>query len=110
MSNIRSKIIDYSDLGILKIIIESKKSFDIKQIITPLSQDLIENHPHLYETAYTFIMNHKNYQKTAKDLFLHEKTVRYRITKLQNQYNFDFNDMNFNISFVISAQIMKLIS
>lgn len=81
-----SDIIHYSDLGIIKLLMifnghEELDSF-YKDIIVPIKEfDQKNKGASLLQTIESFFDNGKDYKRTAQSMFLHENTVRYRISK-----------------------------
>lgn len=50
------------------------------------------NHTELYPTLKTYLQNHQNAVKTAKDLFIHRSTLFYRLDRLKTQMNINLDN------------------
>ncbi|MEG1222029.1 MAG: helix-turn-helix domain-containing protein [Anaerovoracaceae bacterium] len=64
-----------------------KNYFDTKYAI--LEDNDKANNGHLIETAFAFIQNQCNYNKTGEALFQHSNTIRYRINKVHSLLGLD---------------------
>lgn len=82
-SNVR--FYDQNDLyGLLSAVSDSEimKAFCIDKLGGLMEYDKVHN-SNLVETLFVFIENDLNYAVTAKKLYLHKNTLRYRITKIE---------------------------
>lgn len=104
-----SDIIAYDDIGIFKLFIETENIEVIQQFVPKKIRMLHEQHPELLNTLYTFINTNQNYTKTSKLLFVHPKTVRYRINQLTKHYKFDFDDPEQMLQCNIAIRIVKFL-
>ena len=102
------KIITPNDFGFFKILLEP--TFDIKNDETFQSLYSLKNEkPELFETFLEFVINNQNYIETSKKLFLHPKTVRYRINKIQDILSFDIKNTIQYLNFANVILVMNLI-
>jgi PucR family transcriptional regulator, purine catabolism regulatory protein len=103
-----SKVLFYKDLGPFGFIrLESfKEDFhhNIENILPVLQQD---DHEELISTLKAFLDNKCNYNMTAKQLFLHNNTVRYRISKIQQLCNIDLDDSTERLKLEILLKFVK---
>lgn len=97
-----SHCLSVDDLGIFRYFIHHDKLDELKELIPEKILALYQDAPALFETLASYLKNDKNYNKTAEELFLHPKTVRYRINKINKALNVDFeqplNSLNYQIS------------
>lgn len=80
----------YGDIGIYKLLIPSLKNPYVREF----SQDIVnrlniydcQNNTLLLETAMAYVFCGGNIKKTAKHLFQHENTIRYRVNKIKELF------------------------
>lgn len=103
----RVPIVAYEDIGIFQLFLEIGNIDSIKHFIPEEIWYLRSNKPELFETLYTFINVNQKYSETAKILYIHPKTVRYRVDQLESQYNIDFEDSEKLLFYNIAMHIIK---
>lgn len=85
-------IVSFNNLGVFQIFMRDDGP---KQMMEAIPENLITlwlENDELFETLYTFFKNNRNYKQTAEDLFVHPKTVHYRINKLADILALDFSN------------------
>lgn len=103
------KIIHFNDLGIYKLLLDVSDKNQLKDFALNYLQPLIkqdEQHgTELIATLEAYLRNDKKIYKTAKELFVHRNTVRYRIKKISGILGIDMGDgeILFNIYFAFKA-------
>jgi hypothetical protein len=112
--NNKSDFIYYADIGIHKILlpfIENDYIRDYsKEIIDKLNAYDLKHHTDLYKTAIVYINNDQNIKTTAKDLYQHENTIRYRIKKIKEVLHMEHLQGSFNEQLSIAVKIHLLIN
>ena len=103
-----NKIMPYEELGIYKLFLESNSLSDLNRFISPRIAQFRHDYPPLFETLKTFLDTNQNYILTAEKLFLHPKTVRYRIDKVKNILAIDFMNPEELLQIQIAARLFKL--
>ncbi|MFO1446184.1 PucR family transcriptional regulator [Bacillus sp. Bva_UNVM-123] len=76
----------YHEIGVYKLLYQIRDENILSEYVQEKLGKVIENSSKdmdLLETLATLISNNLNIQKTAKDLFLHYNTLRYRVEKLK---------------------------
>lgn len=102
-----SNYIDQEDLGIFNFLINIPT--DQYDSMIPAELRLIfEEKPDLFETLYVFINHHLNYGATAKELYLHPKTIRYRINKIIQLLQLDLNNPIQLANYTIGCILLNL--
>lgn len=104
-----NKILAYEDLGIYKLFLESNSLGDLNKFISPKIATFKHDYPLLFETLKTFLDTNQNYILTSEKLFLHPKTVRYRIDKIKNMLGIDFANPEELLQIQIASRLFKLI-
>lgn len=66
-----------------------------------------DNNTSLLETLYQYLLNNKSLNETSRILFVHKNTVTYRLERVKDLFNIDFNNVENNLSFMYSASIIK---
>lgn len=101
-------ILHYDDLGIYKILLASNNLEDMNRFISPTILAFKNDYPDLMDTLECFLNNNQNYANTAQKMYLHPKTIKYRIEKIQTILNFDFEDAEAILHAQIATRIFKL--
>lgn len=102
----------YDKLGYLIEISEkdkySKRSL-YGSIISSIKEYDKKNNTYYYSTLICLIKNRMNYKKTAQDLFIHRNTLRQRIRKMEETWDFDLSDplVFSNITFALLAYCLQ---
>lgn len=104
-----SKILAYEDLGIYKLFLDTNSLSELPKFIAPKIYDFRANYFLLFETLSTFLDTNQNYNLAAEKLFLHPKTVRYRIDKIKTILGIDFNNPEDILQVQVAARLFKLI-
>ncbi|MDU2064280.1 MAG: PucR family transcriptional regulator [Sporomusaceae bacterium] len=104
-----NKILPYEELGIYKLFLDSNNLGDLKKFISPRIANFRSESPLLFETLKTFLDTNQSYNLTAEKLFLHPKTVRYRIDKIKNVLGIDFANPEELLQIQIASRLFKLI-
>lgn len=68
-----------------------------------------EHHPELFDTLSVFIDTQQSYTKTAERLFLHHKTIRYRIDKVKELLSINFDHPENVLQIQIATRLFKLL-
>lgn len=100
-------IISINDLGVFRFLSEISPNEIDKYIPEPLL-DLYKYEKTLFNTFYVFIKNNQNYKKTADEMFLHPKSIRYRINKIEELMKLDINNSMELINFSICTYLLVL--
>jgi PucR family transcriptional regulator, purine catabolism regulatory protein len=104
-----NKILPYEELGIYKLFLDPNSLDNIKTFISPKTIAFRNDYPLLFETLKTFLNTNQSYNLTSEKLFLHPKTVRYRIEKIKTVLGIDFANPEELLQFQIAARLFKLI-
>ena len=104
-----NKILPYEELGIYKLFLDSNNLGILETFISPKINNFRGQYPILFETLCVFLDTNQSYILTSEKLFLHPKTVRYRIDKIKKLLNTEFTDPEEIIKIQIDSRIFKLI-
>jgi sugar diacid utilization regulator len=103
----------YEDLGIWHLLYELNESSVFESYCNSMFQDLWRydenNDGHLFTTLECFF--HKNCDKamTAKELFIHENTLRYRLHQIEDIMHKDLKDVDVIADIVTALKVRRMI-
>jgi len=95
-------------LGIFRYFLSVKNPNALNKFIPQNLIDLKKKNNDLFRTLKVFFDSNKNYKKASEILFVHEKTVRYRIKKIQNLLHIDFENQIDLINYQISTYLLSM--
>lgn len=104
-----NKILSYEELGIYKLFLDPNSLENLKSFISPKTTKFRNEYPLLFETLKTFLDTNQSYNLTSEKLFLHPKTVRYRIEKIKTILDIDLSNPEELLQIQIASRIFKLI-
>lgn len=89
---------NYEKLGIFKILCLAKDRSELEEFV-PRTIKILEQYQKesglpLVETMKCYFKNNCNVQQTAKDMFVHYKTLGYRLNKIQDITGIDLKNSN----------------
>ncbi|GEN83749.1 PucR family transcriptional regulator [Sporosarcina luteola] len=103
----------FSELGIFRLLRHIEDSSTLNQFIPDSLRELLEyqqaNHLDLLVTLITFLECNQNATQTAKLLFVHYKTVVYRLERIKEITGMDFDDSEEMLSVRVGLKIYELI-
>lgn len=85
-------ILFYQDLGIYRVFAELEKNTELTTFIPAKLSILIDTYPEWIPTLKIFLDENQNLKKTAEQLFVHYKTISYRLTKIKELTTINFAD------------------
>ena len=114
MTEIENKnIIFYHEIGTYKLLIALKNKKELEEfyhtIISPLKAYDQKNGTELVQTAVCFIEHDGDLKMTAKSLFQHENTIRYRIAKIKEILHMPDANIKFYEQLSIAVKIEKIL-
>ncbi|SHF03136.1 PucR family transcriptional regulator [Clostridium fallax] len=109
-----SKIIKYSELGILRLFVELADTKDIWQYCYENLGPILEydkNHGmDLIGTLKCYFKNNRHLVKTSQELFIHRNTLLYRLSTIKNLLNKDLNDAMVDLELFNSILIYEFLT
>jgi sugar diacid utilization regulator len=95
-TNIRKNVVEYAELGVLGVLVNSKNEVAIKKIaereLGPLLKCPKPKGTDLIKTLYTFLSNGCKLNQTMEDLSLSMSGLTYRISKIEKLLNKELRD------------------
>lgn len=114
MINGKESITTFSQLGILRLLCQFNDLDSLSNFIPQSLKKLIEydesNKNELMNTLETFLKNNGNAAKTSKDLFIHYKTVTYRLDRIKEITKIDFDNYEEMLEVQLGLKILRLIN
>lgn len=102
-------IYSYHDIGIYRLFAETDQLDHFEQYIPDVLLNLNKKHSDLVSTLKTFLDKNQNYKDTANSLFIHPKTVRYRIDKIKQHTSIDFHNAEELLQINIGLRLLKML-
>lgn len=109
MGNEESAIVSYENLGLYRLFIETDNLNSLERFVPENLKALQKDNPDLLNTLYVFINVNQNYSEASEILFIHPKTVRYRINRLKERYNINLKNPEEILQYSIALRILKFI-
>ncbi len=100
--------VSYNDLGLYKLLVNMPDISNAVSYIDPRITKLKNSDNELLQTLIVFCENNLSYLETANKIFLHHKTVRYRIDKIIEHYDIDPKDSNDLLQVLFASKIYSL--
>ena len=98
----------YDDLGLYKLLLGVDDPSQLDTYIDPRLSALHQDAPDLFQTVVSLCANGMSYPKTAEQLYLHPKTVRYRVERVRKIYGVDVRDPDDYLQVVLADKIYTL--
>ncbi len=105
-----SFIILYRDLGIYRILMGLSKENSLEDYVSDTLKELQDKDAEYIQTLRVFLDCNQNYKQASEILFVHPKTVRYRIERIKEHSGLDFDDAEDMLHVQIELRIMDLLN
>jgi len=79
----------------------------LNNFIRPEIKQLYEEHPELFKTLSVYLRTNRSFIRTAEELFLHPKTVKYRIQKITGSLNLNLENIHDVTILLTSIEIIR---
>lgn len=103
------KPLSYGDLGVFKLFSQQDGARGFLEFVPQHIACFAQDHPSLFSTLACYLENGRSCHKTAESLFVHPKTINYRIGKIRRERLFDFDDPDEALQLLFAARILKSI-
>ena len=109
-----SKAEHYDKIGTYKLLLEIKNRSVLKrfynEFIVPVREYDRGKKGELFNTMISYARNDGDLKKTAKELFQHENTIRYRLARIKELLNAEDDNLKFNENLAIAYKVYKILS
>ncbi|MDR1183671.1 MAG: helix-turn-helix domain-containing protein [Coriobacteriales bacterium] len=112
---IGKRILRYDDHFIDHMLLHYRETFDLRDLIAPSVKSLSVFDAHtkkegnLLNTLFTFAQNNLDYTASSKALHIHYNTLKYRIGRIKNITDIDFDDSQEILRIRLSECVMQLL-
>lgn len=107
-SSFKNVSLRFDDLGIYKLLLGADDPSRLESLIDPRLKRLHEENAELFCTTVKLCEHSLNYPETAEELFLHPKTVRYRIDRVRELYHIDVRKADDFLQVILADKIIML--
>lgn len=105
--------VNFSDLGVMRLLCKFGENNDLQEYIPSFINKLQvydqENNTNLLHTLEVFLGTNSNAAQTAKELFVHYKTVLYRLEKIKEISGIDLNNNKDRLEAELGIKILNLL-
>lgn len=105
----RNRIMRFEDLGIYKLFMQVTDASELMRFVDPRVRGLHDQSFEFFETASVLCENNLNYQETARQLYMHPKTIRYRSERIQKTTGLDFHNPDDRLQIALGSRIFRLL-
>lgn len=105
----RDSVVRYEDLGVYKLLMQAADRSELARFVDPRAASLRAQSPEFFETAVALCNNNLNYQETARELYVHPKTIRYRAERVDRLYGIDFHNPEDRLQLALAARVFSLL-
>lgn len=107
-SSKKNETLRFADLGVYKLLLAANDLSQLESLIDPRLKRLHTEAPELFQTLVALCECSLNYTDAAERLFLHPKTVRYRMRRARELYQVDATCADDFIQTVLAEKIFAL--
>ena len=104
-----NQLYTYADIGVFQLFLKSTNSEQLQHYIPVKLLQLHQQNPELTETLKVFLDTTQNFKLTGDKLFIHPKTVRYRINKIKELTQIDFFDPEELLQYNIGLRLLTIL-
>lgn len=104
-----NQLYTYADIGVFQLFLKSTTSEQLQHYIPEKLLQIHQQNPELSETLKVFLDTTQNFKLTGDKLFIHPKTVRYRINKIKELTQIDFFDPEELLQYNIGLRLLSIL-
>lgn len=106
----RDSFHDYDELGTFKLFLEVADGSDISSYVDARINRLVQENKDLFDSAVLLCENGLNYSETARQLYMHPKTIQYRVGRIKDVYGIDLKNADDRLQLLVAQKILILSS
>lgn len=103
-----NRAVRFEDLGVYKLMLMAGDLSQLGDYMDPRVVELAEKQPELFDTLVCLCENGMDFPKTGEKLFIHSKTVRYRVDRARKLYGIDVKNPDDFLQVMLTNKIMAL--
>lgn len=104
----------YDELGVVRLFVASEGDDNIREFVNEMLGDVIgydrKKDSHLLETLRVYFESNCSQQEAADRLFIHHKTVRYRLTRVEQLTGLDLTRHEDRINLDLALKVYSVMS
>lgn len=104
-----NRIISFEDLGIYKLFIGTRDHTRIRSYVDPRIARLREENPEGFRTLVALCEENLSYNAAAERLFVHPKTVHYRVSRIGETYGIDVRRSSDLMQVLVASTVYGLL-
>ena len=114
LAYVQNQILSFEELGIYRLLYQFKHDNNrLKEFIPASLQRLLDynktNREQLIETLEMYLQCQQNVSRSADRLFVHYKTVSYRLDRIKEITQMDYEDTNEMLSVQVGLKILEIL-
>jgi purine catabolism regulator len=102
-------VVTKNDLGIYQLLLNHLNTQDLEAVIPTELLAMHRAEPDLVDTLHAFIAHLYNVTDSADNLYIHPKTMSYRLKKMTKKYHIDLRNADTLANLMIGINLLKLI-
>ncbi|GAW98517.1 PucR family transcriptional regulator [Secundilactobacillus mixtipabuli] len=102
-------VFSYNDLGFYRFLLQVKDPKELTSFVPESLLELHQNDSELFLTLKAYLENNQNMKVSANTLFIHPKTMSYRLNKVHKMVNIDFSDVNQIFELNVGLRILSIL-
>ncbi|MDQ0252797.1 hypothetical protein J2S74_000169 [Evansella vedderi] len=109
--NLNDKIIVYESMGVNKILLKLKNDRDVLHFIEAMLETIKfddKENGELIRTLEVFLQENGNHSKTSEKLYIHRRTLKYRLTKIESTLNINLDDSETRFLLFLLLKMRKI--
>lgn len=103
-----NRAVRFEDLGVYKLMLMADDLSQLSEYMDPRVVELAAKQPELLSTLVCLCENGMDFPKTGEQLFIHPKTVRYRVDRARQIYGIDVKNPDDFLQVMLTNKIMAL--
>lgn len=107
-SSHKNRCVRFEDLGVYKLLLRASSPSELDSLIDPRLTSLRRESPDLFETVVALCRNGLDFARTADELYVHPKTIRYRLRRVQEICGLDVKNPDDFLQAIITDKILSL--
>lgn len=104
-----NRCMSYEDLGVYKLFLGVSDLSHIDDLVDPRLVRLQNESPEGYKTLITLAEHNFSFGDAAEELFVHPKTIHYRVNRIRESYGIDLSDSNDLVQVLLASKVINLL-
>lgn len=105
-----SFIFSFNDLGFYRFLLNITNPQQLRSFVPEELMELYQNKPELYKTLRVYLENNQNAKESANILFIHPKTMSYRLAKIKERMGINYDDVDETFRISVGIRILAILN